>query len=56
MEPFQWCLPAVQIWFFLLLPDWSYIDFQIGHFADFEEFKVDVYYANFGQVKTDTIR
>ena len=55
MEPFQ-CLPAVQIWCFSLLPDWRYVDFQIGCFADFEQFKVDVYFANFEQVKTDPIR
>ena len=28
-----------------------YIDFQTSHFADFEQFKVDIYFANFGQVK-----
>ena len=59
MEPFQWCLPAVQIWCFLLLHDWRYIDFQIGRFAvaeTVEQFKVDVYFANFEQIKTDPIR
>ena len=30
-------------------------DFQIGHFADFEQFTVDVHFANFGHVKTDPI-
>ena len=34
---------------------WLEIDFQIGDFADFEQFKVDVYFANFGEVKTDPI-
>ena len=29
------------------------IGFQIGHFADFEQLKVDIYFANFGQVKID---
>ena len=33
-----------------------YIDFQTSHFADFEQFKVDIYIANFGQVKIDSIR
>ena len=33
-----------------------YIDFQIRHFADFEQFKFDIPFANFGQVKTDPIR
>ena len=33
-----------------------YIDFQTSHFADFEQFKVDIYFANFGQVKIDPIR
>ena len=27
------------------------IDFQTSHFADFEQFKVDIYFDNFGQVK-----
>ena len=29
--------------------------FQIGHFAHFEQFKVDIYFANFGQVRIDPI-
>ena len=33
----------------------GYIDFQIGHFADSEQFKVYVHFANFGQIKTDPI-
>ena len=32
-----------------------YIDFQTSHFADFEQFKVDIYLANFGPVKIDPI-
>ena len=32
-----------------------YIDFQTSHFAEFEQFKVDIYFANFGQVKIDPI-
>ena len=32
-----------------------YIDFQTSHFAKFEQFKVDIYFANFGQVKIDPI-
>ena len=32
-----------------------YIDFQTGHFADFEQFRVDIHFANFGQVKIDPI-
>ena len=28
-----------------------YAHFQTSHFADFEQFKVDSYFANFGQVK-----
>ena len=51
MEPFQWCLIAVQIWCFQLLRNWRYKDFQTGHFADFEQFKVDFHFANFGQVR-----
>ena len=30
-----------------------YTDFQTSHFADFELFKVDIYFANFAQVKID---
>ena len=33
-----------------------YIDFQTIHFADFEQFKVDIYFMNFGQVKIHPIR
>ena len=25
-----------------------YIDFQIGQFADFEQFKIDSHFSNFG--------
>ena len=55
LELFRWCLPAVQIWCFQLLHDWRYIDFQTGHFVDFVQFKVDIHFANFGQVKIDSI-
>ena len=34
----------------MLLHDWRYIDFQTGLFADFEQFKIDNNFANFGQV------
>ena len=27
------------------------IDFQTSHFADFEQFKVNIYFTNLGQVK-----
>ena len=27
-----------------------YIDFQTSHFADYEQFKVDIYFADFGEV------
>ena len=30
-------------------------DFQIAHFADFEQFKFNVHFANFGQVRTAPI-
>ena len=30
-------------------------DFQTSHFADFEQFKVDIYFTNFGQVKIHPI-
>ena len=33
-----------------------YIDFQTSHFANFEQFKVDNYFTNFGQVKIQPIR
>ena len=33
----------------------EYIDFQICYFADFEQFKVDIYFPNFEQVKTDPV-
>ena len=33
-----------------------YIFIQTSHFADFEQFKVDIYFANFGQIKIDPTR
>ena len=33
-----------------------YIDFQTGHFAGFEQFKVGIHSANFGQVEGEPIR
>ena len=33
-----------------------YIDFQTNHFADFELFKADICFSNFGQVKIGPIR
>ena len=33
-----------------------YRDFQTNHFADFELFKADTCFSNFGQVKIDPIR
>ena len=53
MEHFSMVLTCCLNSMFQLLCDWRYIDFQIGHSADFEQFKVDVHFANFGQVKTD---
>ena len=32
-----------------------YRDFPTSHFADFEQFKVDIYFANFGQIKNDSV-
>ena len=32
------------------------IDFETGHFASFEQFKIDLYFANFGQAKIDPVR
>ena len=32
-----------------------HIDFQTIHFADFEQFIVVSYFANFGQVKMDSV-
>ena len=34
----------------------KYIDFQTGHFANFERFKIDSHFANFEQVKIDPDR
>ena len=33
--------------------DWRYSDFQTGHFADFKHFKVDIHFADVGQVTID---
>ena len=53
MEHFEQDLPDVQSWCFWLLHDWRYIDFQTGHFADIEQFKINNYFADFKHVKTD---
>ena len=29
----------------MLLHDWRYMGFQTGHFADFEQFKIDNHFA-----------
>ena len=34
----------------------NYIDFQTGHFADFEQFNIYSHFADFEQVKTDPVR
>ena len=39
---------------FLASP-WLKIDFQTGYFAAFEQFKTDIYFANFWQVRIDSI-
>ena len=44
---------CVQIWCFLHLCGWRYVDFQTGHFADFGHFKIDSHLVVFGQVKID---
>ena len=49
MEPFEWGLPAVQIWYFYLLHDWRYIDFQSGLFAIFKQFKIDSHFGVWGK-------
>ena len=33
--------------------DWRYSDFQTGHFAEFKQFKVDIHFADIGQVTID---
>ena len=33
--------------------DWRHVDFQTGPFADFEQFKVDSHFGDFGKVKID---
>ena len=40
---------------FLASPWLEIYSFQTGHFADFEQFKVDIHFANFGQVRIDSI-
>ena len=41
----------------MFLPSpWLEIRFQIGHLADFDYFKADIDFANFGQMKTVPIR
>ena len=36
--------------FLVSLHDWKYVDFQTGHFAEFEQFKVDIL-LTFGKSK-----
>ena len=51
IEPFEWGLLALQICCFWLLHDQRYIDFQTGHFANFEQFKIYSHFTDFGQFK-----
>ena len=53
IEPFEWGLPALQICCFWLLHDQRYIDFQTGHFANIEQFKIYSHFTDFGQFKID---
>ena len=52
-EPFEWGWPTVQIWCFKLLHNCRYIDFHTSHLGDFEQFKIDSQFADFGQIKID---
>ena len=47
---FIWCLNSI-----FLASLWLEINFQTGHFSDFEQFKAKIYFAKFGQVKIDPI-
>ena len=53
-------LSVMFIWYpnlmFLASPWLEIIDFQTSHFADSEQFKVDIYFAIFRQVKNDPIQ
>ena len=54
MEPFN----DVYLLFKFNVPSFSLtgdLDFQTGHFADFEQFKVDIHFAKLKQVQTDPI-
>ena len=35
--------------------NWRYIDSQTSHFADVEQFKNDIHFANFGDVRIDPV-
>ena len=55
--PIDFYLSMMFIWcpnFMFLASLW--LEFQTSHFADSEQFKVDSYFANFGQVKIEPIR
>ena len=54
MELIQLCLSGVHCCF-QLLGDQRNIDFQTSNFANFEQFTVDVYFANFEQVEIHPI-
>ena len=45
----------IELWWLLLNYVLVYIDFQTGHFSDFEQFKVDIHFASFGQIRIDPI-
>ena len=53
-------LSVMFIWYpnlmFLASPWLEIIDFQTSHFAESEQLKVDICFANFGQVNTDPIQ
>ena len=38
---------------FLASPNWRYVDFQTTYFDEFEQFKVDSHFDDFGKIKID---
>ena len=47
------CCPNLVFLASLWLKIYIYIFFQTGYFSDIEQFKINIYFANFGQVRSN---
>ena len=55
IEPFEWGIPAAQIWCFYLLHDWRYIDFHTCHFVTLSSLKLVINFLTLEESKLTLI-